>query len=179
MKTKSRLKQRNKIGQFRRSYWWHFAPLIYLIVSIIALYILQLLYTSKELIDPCNGCSFNFSARAYESHEIVKEVIETPKTQKEQIIAYITEVFGEEAPNAFNILYCENRGLRPDAINHNRNGSIDEGIFQINSIHGQSDMLNWKKNIDFAYKLFKRGGWSQWSCSHRVDITPFYLKGAN
>lgn len=152
------------------SWWSHLYPLMLLVSTILITYLVKITFEEQDLINPY--VSSDFSIRAYE----VEEVIETPKTEKEQIIEYITEVFGVEAPNAFNILYCENRGLRADAVNHNRNESIDEGIFQINSIHGQSNMKDWKKNIDFAYKLFNRGGWSQWSCSHRVDVTPFYLK---
>lgn len=171
--------RRNKRGQYRASWKSRLLPLVFLVASILLGMIIQSYFSEQEMLDPCDGCVFNFSVRAVETIEPeTVEVVETVVlSEKEQIIQYITEVFGKDAPDAFNILYCENRGLRPDAVNHNRNGSIDEGIFQINSIHKQNDMTNWKKNVDFAYKLFKRGGWSQWSCSHRIDVTPFYLKG--
>lgn len=52
---------------------------------------------------------------------------------------------------------------RKDAINHNKNGSIDEGVFQINSIHKQSNMMDYKKNISYAYRLYKGQGWRPWS----------------
>lgn len=97
-------------------------------------------------------------------------------TDKEEIIAEIVRVFGEEAPNAFNVLYCENRGLRPDAENWNSNGTWDAGIFQINQIHGHSieDMKDYKKNIQVAKKIFDNRGWTAWACSERVDIKPFW-----
>ena len=103
----------------------------------------------------------------------------TPQpTQKQEIIDEIVRVFGEEAPNAFNVLHCENRGLRPDAINHNRNGSTDHSIFQINSIHikrfGNKFVTDWKENIRVAHVLQQEQGWRIWSCSERVDITPFW-----
>ena len=89
---------------------------------------------------------------------------------------YICEVFGDEYDNAMSVLSCENKSLNPNAINeYNRNGSIDQGIFQINSVHGQTNMFNYKANIDFAYKLFKKKGWSPWACSHMVGVKPFYL----
>ncbi len=108
--------------------------------------------------------------------QVLPEPVEAPElSQKEQIIAYIVEVFGEDAPEAFNVLRCENKNLDPLAVNtFNSNGSIDEGIFQINSIHGQKNMLDWRANIDYAYKIFSRQGWTPWSCSHRVDVKPFY-----
>lgn len=99
-------------------------------------------------------------------------------TQKEDIINEITRVFGEDAPTAFNVLWCENRSLNPSAINHNSNGSTDHSIFQINSIHakrfGNKFMTDWKENIRVARVLQKEQGWRIWSCSHRVDVTPFY-----
>lgn len=98
------------------------------------------------------------------------------RSEKEEIIAYIVEVFGEEAPNAFNVLYCENRGLRADAVNWNSNGSWDAGIFQINSIHGYTmdQMKDYKQNIKAAKKIFDGRGWNAWACSERVDVTPFW-----
>lgn len=99
-------------------------------------------------------------------------------TQKEDIINEITRVFGEDAPTAFNILFCENRQLNPNAINHNRNGSTDHSIFQINSIHtkrfGDKFKTDWKENIRVAHVLQQEQGWRIWSCSHRVDIKPFW-----
>ena len=97
-------------------------------------------------------------------------------TSKEEIINEIVRVFGEDAPNAFNVLYCENRGLRTDAVNWNSNGSWDAGIFQINQIHGYTmdQMKDYKQNIKAAKKIFHDRGWTAWSCSHRVDITPFW-----
>ena len=109
--------------------------------------------------------------------QIQEVIVPEPKevTEKQQIINYIVEVFGEDAPDAFNVLRCENKGLNPNAVNYNSNGSIDEGIFQINNIHRQANMQNWKLNVDYAYKLFSRQGWTPWACSHRVDVKPFYL----
>ena len=97
------------------------------------------------------------------------------KTEKQEIIDYIVKVFGEDSPEAFNVLRCENKNLNPTAVNtSNSNGSIDEGIFQINSIHGQPNMQEWHAKIDYAYKIFERQGWTPWSCSHRVGIKSFW-----
>ena len=111
--------------------------------------------------------------------EPTPEVVEPtpePKTQRQEIIEYIVEVFEEDAPNAFNVLYCENKGLRADAVNWNSNDTWDAGIFQINQVHGYTmeEMKDYRKNVDAAYKIFLGRGWSSWACSERVDITPFW-----
>lgn len=55
----------------------------------------------------------------------------------------------------------------------NKDGSVDVGIFQINSIHSSTlakrgmtmeDMKDCKKNIDFAYEwVYKGSSWNAWS----------------
>jgi len=114
--------------------------------------------------------------------QVVEKVVfptATPTpTDKEAIIAEIVRVFGEEAPNAFNVLYCENRGLNPEAMNWNSNGTWDAGIFQVNEIHGHSleDMKDYKKNIKVAKKIFDNRGWTAWACSERVGVKPFWKR---
>jgi hypothetical protein len=63
------------------------------------------------------------------------------------------------------IIKCESN-WNENAINHNKNGSFDMGLFQINTIHKQkaSDMFNFKKNIDFGIKLYKSQGVTPWVC---------------
>ena len=110
----------------------------------------------------------------------VETIVEAPKTEKEQIVAYIKQVFGDQSGNAFKILSCENANLNPKAINRNRNGSTDHSIFQVNSIHtkryGSAFKTDWKANIDVAYKIYKASGWSAWSCSHKLGIKSFWEK---
>ena len=108
--------------------------------------------------------------------ELIMPTATPTPTDKEEIIAEIVRVFGEEAPNAFNVLYCENRGLNPEAVNWNSNGSWDAGIFQVNQIHGYTmdQMKDYKQNIRAAKKIFDGRGWTAWACSERVDIKPFW-----
>ena len=105
---------------------------------------------------------------------VVAEPTPAEMTQKQEIIAKIVEAFGEDAPDAFNVLYCENRGLNPNATNHNRNGTIDRGLFQINSIHGGEELFDIDTNIRAAKKIFDNRGWTAWACSERVGVTPFW-----
>jgi hypothetical protein len=87
-------------------------------------------------------------------------------TQAEQIKAYIKQVFGDQADNAYKVLACENGRLNPNAKGMNTNGTSDVGIFQINSVHGvpESYLKDWRVNVDIAYQIYKSSGWSAWSC---------------
>ena len=59
-------------------------------------------------------------------------------------------------------------GMRHDAIGVNTNGSVDIGLFQINSIHYKKDECSLDKivtvdgNIDCAYSIWEASGWSPW-----------------
>jgi len=109
---------------------------------------------------------------ATQSSLIVAEPLSVPPvlTEKQEVINYIVEVFGEDAPDAFNVLFCENRNLNPEAVNHNRNGSRDLGIFQLNDRYwGGEENFNWKTNIDKAKTIFDKQGWKPWTCSGRVN----------
>jgi hypothetical protein len=96
-----------------------------------------------------------------------------PLTQKQEILNYIVEVFGDDAADAIVVIRkCENSSFNPRAINQNRNGSVDRGIFQLNSAYwGGEELFDWKTNVDVAYKVFTRAGkkWTPWTCAHVVD----------
>ncbi len=86
--------------------------------------------------------------------------------------AYIDSKFGSAAPTARKIASCES-GYRETAINTNTNGSIDIGVFQMNTIHDGGnrtafahDMLYYKTNVDKAYALYvSSGGFGPWYSS--------------
>ena len=130
-------------------------------------------YRFQEPVSPFISHSYGVAqVQASES------IIESPKTEHEAIVAYIKQVFGDQSDNAFKILECENKGLNPSAINHNRNGSTDHSIFQVNSIHtkryGSAFKTDWKANIDVAHKIYQASGWSAWACSHKIGIKSFW-----
>ena len=89
-----------------------------------------------------------------------------PKTEREQIINYIIERFGDQADNAMKVLSCENHSLNPKARGMNTNGTSDVGIFQINGVHGvpETYLKDWHTNIDIAYQIYKASGWQAWAC---------------
>lgn len=64
------------------------------------------------------------------------------------------------------IMYAES-SCRPNLDNTglNKNGSVDYGLFQINSIHGydKNDLMDPEFNISVAYKIYKSQGLRAWS----------------
>lgn len=135
---------------------------------------------SPELINPLVTIHPVETVEAAKIVRITPQPTQTPvKTERGEIEAYIREVFGDEAENAFKVLSCENKGLNPKAINHNRNGSVDQGIFQINNIHRNGkakgkDMFDYRQNIDVAHAIFSEQGWRPWTCSTKVGVKSFW-----
>lgn len=82
----------------------------------------------------------------------------------ESIEQEIANAFGEEFRLAMAVAMAES-GLNPKAVNYNRDGSRDIGIFQINERHGWSeeDLFDWEKNIAIAKHLRDVSGWSTWT----------------
>ena len=110
-----------------------------------------------------------------EVQNTIVEEVETPET-------YIKKVFGnEQGERAIKMLKeCENKSLRIDATNWNKNGTWDKGLFQINQIHGYTEeqLFDYKFNIEVAYKIYKNAGYSfsPWTCAYHIGEVPFYLK---
>jgi hypothetical protein len=115
---------------------------------------------------------------AYEYHPpVIIEKVDHSLTEKEQILNYIVEVFGEDAADAITIINkCENHAFDPKATNWNSNGTWDAGIFQVNEIHGYTieQMKDWKQNIDAAKIIFDGRGWEAWACSNHVGVKSFW-----
>lgn len=85
----------------------------------------------------------------------------------------IREKFGEFADTAVAIAKAES-GMRPNAIGDHAIAFYQDGIeygksygvFQIRHLPGRpspTDLLNAEFNIDYAYKLFVRSGFTPWS----------------
>jgi hypothetical protein len=121
-------------------------------------------------------------ALVIEVEKVVEKPIAVPldcKTEKCKVLAYIVEVFGDDAADAITMINkCENHAFSQSAINYNKNGTTDHGIMQINSIHipkcGEGIKDDYKANIDCGYKIFKNRGWEAWSCSHVVGVKSFW-----
>lgn len=85
--------------------------------------------------------------------------------------ALIREYFPEDPHTAIAIATCES-GLKPGAYNpHNRDGSNDGGLWQINSVHQPAlermglDRWDPEDATKFARHLYEQnGGWNDWVC---------------
>jgi len=73
---------------------------------------------------------------------------------------------------------CENKAWNPEAININNDShkSMDVGIMMINMYWHRnevklSDMLDYKKNIDFGLKMFQDQNFEPWVCAHKLGFT--------
>lgn len=92
------------------------------------------------------------------------------KAQAESAAA-IAEAFPAKLfSKAVKVAWCESR-LNATALNHNRNGSVDHGLFQINdggTLQGlgisRSAALDPRKNARAAFKLYQDRGWQPWVC---------------
>ena len=83
---------------------------------------------------------------------------------------YACRKFGADCRVALAIQRAENAQGKCEIYHYNRDGTLDWGYFQINTVHLQRpglnlrDLLDCKANIDFAYQLYReKGGFSPWS----------------
>ncbi len=108
-----------------------------------------------------------------------KRVIEIDKelgtywSNPKNVKALIRETFPEEPTVAIAVATCES-GLKPTAHNpHNRDGSVDGGIWQINSVHDKRlkelglDKYDPEDATKFARMLYEERGFRDWVCYTR------------
>lgn len=72
----------------------------------------------------------------------------------------------EECKVAIAVCMAES-GCRQNAINVNGNGTVDWGIYQINSIHwdrfgGLENLVSIDQQLEVAYTLWVEQGWTPW-----------------
>lgn len=96
-------------------------------------------------------------------------------------LSELVKGYGWDERVAVAIILAESRG-RVNATNHNTDGSTDDGLFQINSVHGfdrqklRSDPVY---NTKAAYKVYSdAGGWSPWVTYQTGAYKPFLGKDA-
>lgn len=163
-----------KWRQYRRLF--HVTAAIAVIFAII-LIIAAIYQSSQELVSPLTDDDSKLrgfgalSVQKVEAREIQVPVNYDCETERCEIVMYIAQVFEERSHEAIEMLAsCENGHLDPLAENHNNNGTIDRGIFQINSIHGGEEMFDWKTNIDKAYEIYSNhdNTFYAWTCGDRV-----------
>lgn len=103
-----------------------------------------------------------------------------PPQPPEEFSKIVDSIWGSLAPKAKIVMWTENGGFRPDAINENTNGTKDIGLFQVNTgtfdgflkrkpqlmqAHGLSsyqDLFDPVKNAQMAKLIFDEQGWGAW-----------------
>ena len=97
---------------------------------------------------------------------ILKETtcpVKIEETTGDPIIDEIVKTFPECPETAVAIAKAESH-LNPNATGYNKNGSIDRGLMQINSVHGYGkELYNVKTNLKVARKIYEKRGWIAWS----------------
>jgi hypothetical protein len=83
---------------------------------------------------------------------------------------YACQKFGPACRVALAIQRSENPQGKCEVYHYNRDGTLDWGYFQINTVHlkrrgvNLRDLLDCKANIDFAYQLYvENQGFTPWS----------------
>jgi hypothetical protein len=106
--------------------------------------------------------------------EVTVQIIENdglPLTENER---YLCKKFGDQCKTALEVQRRENPTGKCDAFYVNKNGgTIDIGFLQINSIHLTKDitlaqLVDCKSNIDIAYEIYKRDGWTAWVAYNKM-----------
>src|SRR5215831_4489265 len=97
----------------------------------------------------------------------------------EQLAAIWVRAGGKasQAPMAAAIAMAESGG-NPNAINHNTDGSIDRGLWQVNSVHGAQSTLDPLANAKAAVAISSNGSnWNPWVTFKNKKYQQ-YLSGA-
>ncbi len=84
---------------------------------------------------------------------------------RDQVIGLIKKVWGKDAQLGLAIARCES-GYSPTKPHvSNTDGSVDQGVFSINSVHQMPDMENMVANISYAYSMYLTQGTTPWNPS--------------
>lgn len=108
---------------------------------------------------------------SFEAKNIVDrgDVIRQEPT-KEDIVGYITKLWGGKAQEALKIVSCENSTMDMARVNKNRDKTKDFGPFQINTIHikrfGDGFTKDIFENIRVAHTMWKEQNWRPWYSSN-------------
>lgn len=87
------------------------------------------------------------------------------ESERDQVIGLIKKVWGRDAQLGLEIARCES-GYSPTKPHvSNKDGSVDQGVFSINSVHKMPDMENMIANISYAYTMYLTQGTTPWDSS--------------
>ena len=103
-----------------------------------------------------------------------------PPAPPEEYSRLVDGIWGDDAGKAKVVMWTENGGFRPDAINTNKNGTRDIGLFQVNTgtfdgflkrkpklmdqygLRSYDDLFDPVKNTQMAKLIYDEQGWGAW-----------------
>lgn len=150
----------------------------FIILGLIIIYVLTLapIYSIQDNFKVCIGACKPYNNKVKSESEYIEELIAPYSSYKnlnnQKYIAtffYRKEGF-EVAKTALKVAMKES-GFRSEAYNLNRNGSIDLGCWQINSIHNVDNdiRLDCVKSTNWIYNnLYKKKGFTPWYASRSL-----------
>jgi len=118
----------------------------------------------------CTGiCELNEMSRQPLTAEPMKQEIkvEVAEAKEPEPEDYFVKYFGQDSETIRAICKAENHEQDPNAIHRNRNGSVDQGLCQINTINVDKyvgeNIFDPEINIKTAKKIYDSQGWTAWT----------------
>lgn len=95
-----------------------------------------------------------------------------PMTERQAMIRIIKKIWGSDWQTGLAISSCESGIDGHRAPNGNTNGTLDVGLFRVNTVHGWTveEMSDPIANAGYAYSIFKDQGLAPWESSKHCWI---------
>lgn len=128
-----------------------------------------------------NNLTFRLYVPDYDCTIFKVSPVIKPKAKELTLEEYICRAFGKDCKLALAVSQAENGTRQCDRMNVNTNKTVDIGIFQINTVHLKkgytlSDLIDCKKNVDIAYKIYKQQGFAPWVAYTNKSYRKFLTK---
>lgn len=155
-------------NQFRMKHRRNLKPGTWLSILLIAMFFalpVYLCYLNGQMDKKFAMLDRAVTTKVYATEYKEPEMADLP--EREANIAIIKKIWTTDWQIGVAIASCES-GLRAGAVNrHNSNGSIDVGLFQINSVHNytEDEMLDPIANAGVAYAKYVKQGTNPWYSS--------------
>lgn len=127
----------------------------------------------EEVVDEAHNSTE--SGDGVSAQKLGGEMVQSVESDTVSLETLIREAF-PECPGLMVAIAKAESGMNPNAINHNRNGSVDRGLFQINSIHGFVNLEDPKTNIEAAKKVYEKQGITAWAAYNNGSYKQFLAK---
>lgn len=102
--------------------------------------------------------------------EPIKAPETAPQPQGCEAYRHLVARYTWDQDVAYAVMQAENRSCDPNVTSPvNKNGSVDRGLFQVNSIHADmvdgdlSRLYDPATNVEIAYRIYRGSGWTAWS----------------